>query len=190
MPHQRNIFPQRYRPPTGSVHQQRNVEGAHEQAWPGTLMVFGIFVLLFSFWWAGIRTLEPMAIVGRWLALFCFVGNLLPYKRFGLGLGMERLEWFLFNLLAVGPFVFSAMLWLNLFVHGPEQLRIVQYNGDVRELHTYWSETGAMPPIYQDVIDPEKPRALQYGERLLGTATGLFGYEVVSTWKRHDGWSD
>jgi hypothetical protein len=25
---------------------------------------------------------------------------------------------------------------------------------------------------------------------LLGTAKGMFGYEVVSTWERPDGWSD
>jgi hypothetical protein len=34
---------------------------------------------------------------------------------------MERLEWFLFNLLAVGPFVLSFLLWLNLLVHGEER---------------------------------------------------------------------
>ncbi|HQW07303.1 MAG: hypothetical protein IPH05_18325 [Flavobacteriales bacterium] len=191
MPLQRNTLLQRVRRGPGGVHQHRAVEGAaKEQTWPSTWMVFGLFVLMFSFWWVGIRTLQEFAVLARWLALFCFVGNLLPYKRIGLGLGMERLEWFLFNLLAVGPFLFSGLLWLNMLVHGPERLRILRYDGTVRELRNYWSERGQLPPSFEEVPDPDRVRGLQYGERLLGTAKGMFGYEVVSTWERPDGWSD
>ena len=119
---QRNILPSRKRDAGSGVHQQRNVKGkVREQYWPGTLMGFGIFVALGSMFTVATWTLiEPMLLLRIFLVL-CFAGNLLPYLRSGLWLGMERLEWFLFNLLAVGPLGTSTLLWLNFLVHGPER---------------------------------------------------------------------
>ncbi|MBK6832098.1 MAG: hypothetical protein IPG92_15810 [Flavobacteriales bacterium] len=102
------------------VHQQHNVKGkVREQYWPGTLMGLGIFVALGSLFTVATWTLlDPMMLLRVFLVL-CFAGNLLPYLRSGLWLGMARLEWFLFNLLAVGPIGTSALLWLNFLAHGP-----------------------------------------------------------------------
>lgn len=90
-----------------------------ERYWPSTLMGLGVFVALLS----GLTVLpwtliDPMLIV-RFFVGLCFLGNLLPYAHSGLRLGMERLEWFLFNLLAIGPLGTSALLWLNFIGHGP-----------------------------------------------------------------------
>jgi len=110
----------RYRRPPGDTHQQPKVKGmAREQYWPSTLMGLGIFVGLFSFFTVVHWTLIAPDLLFRIFLVLCFAGNLLPYMRSGLWLGMERLEWFLFNLLAVGPLGTSLLLWLNFLGHGP-----------------------------------------------------------------------
>ena len=151
-------------------------------------MVLGIFVLLASFWWAGSRTLTSYMELARWFALFAFVGNLLPYERVGLALGMERLEWFLFNLLAVGPFVLSFLLWLNLLVHGEERTSITAYAGDIMELRNYWMANDELPP--NDPVNTavkqvlEQPPMGSIGGHYMGTAKGVIGYEVITTYER------
>ncbi len=189
MPHQRNTTPQRYRPHSSTQHQQRVVEGGvRDQTWPGTLMVLGIFVVVISFWWVGSKTFITYSALGRWFALFAFAGNLLSYKA-GLRLGMERLEWFLFNLLAVGPLLFSLALWVNLEVHGPEKQYIVHMNGVAYDVRRFWLETGQLPPNApidsKDIGTANDPlRKAPIGAHLLGTAHGLLGYEVISTWEK------
>lgn len=190
MPHQRNTTPQRYRPPASIRHQQRVVEGGvREQTWPGTLMVLGIFVGVISFWWVGSKTFITYTGLGRWFALFAFAGNLLSYSRAGLRLGMERLEWFLFNLLAVGPFLFSLALWVNLEIHGPERRYIIHMNGVAYDVRRYWLATGELPP--NTPVDPsvrgtadDPLEKAPIGAHLLGTARGVLGYEVISTWEK------
>lgn len=191
MLHQRNIMPQRYRAPGGARHQQRNVEGVGEQTWPSTFMALGIFVLIITFWWVGARTFVSYSLLARWFAFFAFVGNLLPYNKVGLRYGMERLEWFLFNLLAVGPLVFSVLLWMNLLVHGPERLVVFPWSANIVALHTYVMDHDGIP-LHTEVgtSKEEAMHALRNGQRLLGTATGLFGYEVVVTWEKVDGIAD
>jgi len=186
---QRNSAPQRTPRVGERGHQQRTVEARpRDQSWPGTLMVLGIFVLLASFWWAGTRTLISYMELARWFALFAFVGNLLPYKRVGLALGMERLEWFLFNLLAVGPFVLSALLWLNLLVHSEERTAITAYGGDIMELRNYWMANDELPPheavttTLEQVLD--QPPMGTIGGHYMGTAKGVLGYEVITTYER------
>lgn len=188
MAHQSNDLPQRYRPPDGRRHQQGTVEArVREQSWPGTLMALGIFVLITSFWAAAGRTLVSYVVLARWFALFAFAGNLLPYSRVGLRSGMERLEWFLFNLLAVGPFVFSLLLWLNLLVHGPERFSITGYNGDIIQVRSYWMVHGRLPPGEPfssntgSIADHPGP----VGGHFIGTATGLLGYEVITTYTQY-----
>ncbi len=89
-----------------------------EQYWPGTLMGAGVFVALGSLFTVATWTLVDPYLLLRAFVVLCFAGNLLPYLRSGLWLGMERLEWFLFNLLAVGPLLTSALLWANFLLHG------------------------------------------------------------------------
>lgn len=169
MPHQRNTTPQRFRPHSSAQHQQRVVEGGvRDQTWPGTLMVLGIFVVVISFWWVGSKTFITYSALGRWFALFAFAGNLLSYKA-GLRLGMERLEWFLFNLLAVGPLLFSLALWVNLEVHGPEKQYIVHMNGvALTYVVSGWKRASSHPTRRstarisgQRTIHCEKPRSVR-----------------------------
>ena len=190
---QKNASPQRYvgRPP--GEHQQRGVDArARDQSWPGTWMVIGIFVLIVSFWWVGTRTLISYTALGRWFALFAFAGNLLPYAWVGLRLGMERLEWFLFNLLAVGPTIFSLLLWLNLLVHGPERFAVAHYPGTLEDLRRFWMTTGTLPPMtpvpeeLSGLVD-ELLKDGPIGEHLIGTAKGVLGYEVIVTYERFGG---
>jgi hypothetical protein len=162
--------------------------GVRDQTWPGTVMVLGIFVVLVSFWWVGTKTFITYMALGRWFALFAFAGNLLPYGKVGLRFGMERLEWFLFNLLAIGPFLFSLALWLNLCVHGPERWYIVQADGVVHDVRRYWLETGELPPNTPlgtggDRSPQDLAGSAPIGARLLGVADGVLGYEVVTTWE-------
>lgn len=179
---------ERYRRPVRAGHQQRTVEGrVREQYWPGTLMALGIFALL-----ATVVFLTPFIFIGigtlfRWLLLFAFVGNLLPYAWSGLRWGMERLEWFLFNLLAVGPFLFSLAIVLNFTVHGPEELFLVGGLGD-RSVTRYWAENGGLPPHLPLPQDPKELEALvntegELGDFVLGMADGCLGYAVVTTWR-------
>jgi len=157
--------------------------GVKEQTWPGTLMVLGIFTLLLSFWWVGEETLISYTALGRWFALFAFAGNLLSYKAAGLRLGMERLEWFLFNLLAVGPLLFSVALWVNMLVHGPEQLQIVQVGHYGLNVKRYWLDHGVLPsgvPM-EDASDVTTLEGQK--NNLLGTAKGCLGYVVITRWE-------
>jgi hypothetical protein len=185
-------MPQHYRAPRPAQHQQPGVEGmAREQTWPGTWMVFGIFVLIISFWWVGSKTFITYTALGRWFALFAFLGNLLPYKQVGLRFGMERLEWFLFNLLAVGPFLFSLALWLNLGLHGPERLYLIHEYSPYLDVRRHWLEHDTLPPNTflgapaDDAATEELLRTHQ-GQHILGVSPGCLGYEVISRWEQNE----
>jgi hypothetical protein len=179
---QRNGIPQRLRAAPRTGHQRSAVEGrVKEQYWPGTLMGLGIFFALGSLFTVAVWTLIEPRLLLRIFLVLCLAGNLVPYMGSGLRLGMERLEWFLFNLLAVGPILTSLLLWANFLVHGPSRTsehrvaRVEQINGIL---------------FYQfqdDHLDGFKfARALhrdQYpivGDRVRITeADGLFGMPVV-----------
>lgn len=90
-----------------------------EQKWPGTVMALSIFIALFTLLWLGNRTLVDLLVLLRALAVCCVAGNVLPYAWSGLRLGMEKLEWFFFNLLSIGPLTVCLLLMVNHYVHGP-----------------------------------------------------------------------
>lgn len=92
-----------------------------DRKWPGTWMAFGIFFGLFTMVLVGLRTVVDVWLLVRGLALFCVVGALLPYAHSGLRMGMARLEWSFFNLFAIGPILMGVLLWVNLYIHGPEE---------------------------------------------------------------------
>ena len=182
MSDQRNTLATRDTGTHRAVHQQRTVKGSvRSNMWPGTLMGLGIFIALGSlFTVAAWTVIDPMLLLRAFL-LLCFAGNLLPYLRSGLWLGMERLEWFLFNLLAVGPIGTSALLWLNFLVHGPEVttehvvLRaqvdpsVVTYHFQDGHLDAYWTARST----YRDWF-PIIGNAVRITE-----AEGLLGIPVV-----------
>lgn len=155
-----------------------------DQHWPGTLMAFGVIVFLVTLWAAIYLVYMGYLELLQWFALFAFAGNLLPYMKSGLSLGMERFEWFMFNLLAVGPFLWGAVLVANLAVHAPERVFVMPERGldPVR----YWREHDALPPMKEITVEEALSGAYGYGgitgsQRLTGVAEGCLGWEV-RTW--------
>lgn len=151
-----------------------------EQFWPGTLMALGVFVWLVSFWFIATRTFIQFSELLRWFALFAFAGNLVPYKIIAARLKMERLEWFLFNLLAIGPFLFAIALCCNFFFHGKEIKYLVPqaYGMDVVR---YWRENDALP-VMIPVEFEEQIQIAGPGDQLLVIAKGSLGYDVMLEW--------
>jgi hypothetical protein len=167
------------------VRQQQAVDSGPQ--WPVTAMVLGIFLFIVVFWTLGQFTLIGFTELFRWFALFAFGGNLLPQRWYGKRLVMDRLEWFWFNLLAVGPALFALGLSLNFFIHGPEQKMLVQL-GHGFNLHDYWLHNRELPPHLpwpgDFGVDPEKDRlalsSARHGDKVYGLAKGLFGYLVIT----------
>lgn len=182
MPLQNNTSPQRYRPGAGGEHQQRNVEaGVRDQSWPGTLMVVGVFSTIGSLFTVVTWTLMDPTVLLRVLLLLCFAGNLLPYLRSGLWLGMERLEWFLFNLLAVGPILTGLFLWLNFLLHGPEAtadhiVRGVEQAGSF--VHYEFKDDHLQAFPFARAVYRDQYPIIGNGMRIT-EAEGLFGVPVV-----------
>ena len=175
----------RLRPPRAAARQQRTVEG--DPQWPTTLMALGILVFVVLFWTIGQRTFISFNELFRWFALFAFAGNLLPQRWYAKRFAMDRLEWFWFNLLAVGPLLCCSCLALNFLVHGPEEKMLVP-EGRAFNLHAYWREQGALPPHLPWPsafdTDPEQARhalaTATANDKVYGLAEGLFGYLVIT----------
>ncbi|MBS1583816.1 MAG: hypothetical protein JST66_16575 [Bacteroidetes bacterium] len=167
--------------------QQMPVDGRRpprvkDQRWPGTVMAFGLFISLFTLLWLGRRTFIDALTLLRWMAVLCMVGTLLPYGWSGLRLGMEKLEWFLFNVLAIGPLGLSALLAINHYVHGPVQWREASLGNDI------------IVPVEQDgaVVEHRIPGqgffyfpeeeldAATSGRYRVGVAKGCLGYWSIT----------
>jgi len=177
---QRNNMLSRASRSVPSTHQHTNVHGVREQTWPGTAMGIGLFIGMFSLFTVAPWTLIDVPLLFR-VALFAFAGNLLPYSRVGLRSGMERLEWFLFNLLAVGPIGTSVLLWANFFVHGTpivttHDVGIVDTNGTLITYNFKDNYLEGFPfarSTYKDHVGPVG-RKIEITE-----AQRLFAYPVV-----------
>ncbi|MBS1943131.1 MAG: hypothetical protein JST38_19885 [Bacteroidetes bacterium] len=173
-----------FRPRQGA-RQQPGVEAGAE--WPTTAMALGILVLIVCFWSLGQRTLITYSALFRWLALFAVAGNLLPRKWYAKRFAMDHLEWFWFNLLAVGPAIFCCCLLLNFLVHGPEERMLVQAGRNF-DLHAYWLREQSFPehlPWPGDWgKDPDRDRlALSTAgpdDKVYALAQGCFGYVVIT----------
>lgn len=144
-------------------------------------MAIGVFVALVSSLTVVPWTLITPSTMLRSFIGLCFLGNLLPYARSGLRMGMERLEWFLFNLLAVGPLLTALLLWVNFIFHGPVSAtrHAVSDVADHGTYLTYAFEDGFLDAFwmarsnYRDWPD-------SHGHILeVSTARGLLGIEVV-----------
>ena len=168
--------------------QQRGVRKAREQNWPGTLMAFGLLTFIATFWTGQLVTLITFSAMFRWLALFSFAGNLLPYMRSGLALGMERFEWFMFNLLAVGPFLFSTLLWVNFLFHGEPVTYVMRGDPSRQEFLAHWRATGELLPnrdlatMAGQLTSEERLKGYVMGP-VLRLAPGALGYAVIDAWE-------
>ncbi|MBX2978134.1 MAG: hypothetical protein KF905_02475 [Flavobacteriales bacterium] len=172
----------RYRQRSDNVHQQSEVKGiAREQSWPSTLMAVGVFSAIF-----GLVTVVPWTLIDaqwllRGLLLLCFAGNLVPYLRSGLVLGMERLEWFLFNLLAVGPLGMGLLLWANFVFHGTVTVtEHAVYSTAVRGGFLYYELADGFLAEHPFALAVPWSQATEMGNHLrITTADGLFGVPVL-----------
>ena len=154
---------------------------AKEQKWPGTTMVAGILILVASFWTVGELTLIAYGTLFRWFAFLAFAGNLVPYDASGLRLGMERLEWFLFNLLAVGPILLSAALWINFSFHGLEQWYDLSVADRKLSVKRHWIDTGELPGRPRDPSSgPRAGKNTDHDPLAYAISVGCFGYPVVT----------
>ena len=82
-------------------------------------MAVGLFVSLFTILWLGRRTFIDALTLLRILGLCCVAGAVVPFTWSGSRVGMERLEWFLLNVVGLGPLCLSLLLAINHYVHGP-----------------------------------------------------------------------
>ena len=179
----------RLRPQSAGSRQQRAVDpGTPEPQWPSTLMALSILLFIVIFWTIGQRTFILFTELFRWLALFAFAGNLLPKQWVEKRFEMDRLDWFWFNLLAIGPLLLACCLVLNFFVHGPEQKILVHARRGF-DLHEYWRNHDAFPahdpwPSHFGA-DPEKDREAlsktSADDLVFGIARGSFGYLVITS---------
>jgi hypothetical protein len=179
------------KPPGMGARQQRPVDaGPPEPQWPSTLMALSVLILIVVFWTIGQRTLITFTELFRWLALFAFAGNFLPRRWVEKRFEMARLEWFWFNLLAVGPLLLTCCLILNFLVHGPEQKILVNARRGF-DLHEYWRINDAFPPHLpwpadfgaDPARDHEVLSTAGAGELVFGIARGSFGYQVITSQK-------
>ena len=153
-----------------------------DQRWPGNVMALGLFVSLFTLLWLGRRTFIDLPIALRWMAGLCTVGTLLPYGWSGLRLGMEKLEWLLFNVVAVGPLGLSAMLAINHYVHGPVRWSEAYLGSDI----TVTTEKDGftiehhVPGRNFFYFSEEELDTSESGRYRVGVAEGCFGYWSIT----------
>ena len=152
-------------------------DGVKEQNWPGTVMALGLFISLFTVIWMWGRTFINGDHLLRWLALFCAIGTLVPYAHSGLRMGMERMEWFLFNLVGVGPLMLSAFITINHWVHGPVRFSDHQIKyaadvmiGDGMDQHAATLQWGTFA-FSDEELDANASHLYR-----VGVARGCFGY--------------
>ena len=199
---QRNGEDGRRRLPAQVLRQQRRVEDFTARRatkptypWTTTLMVFGLFLALYSFfsvsWWT---LVQPVTLL-RVLFVLCFTGPAIGLIQPRVRMGMEHLEWLFFNMLAVGPWTLCLFLWINYAFHGPVSFSDHPI-GHVRNTTTRHNRTGetvtrSSATVHFELADgylAEYPWALStwrefvhgYSDSLrVGVAEGCFGVEVV-----------
>ena len=142
-------------------------------------MLIGLFGAIFTFFLVAQRTLVPYRELLRWFALLAFAGNLLPKRCYAAAMGMDRVEWFWFNLLAPGPMLLCGALWLNFLLRGPET-RVVVPGAAREDIHLYWQMHGELPvhrPWEEVVVaGPD--------DLVIGLADGALGWTVITSQAR------
>lgn len=144
-------------------------------------MGVGVFTAIVSLFTVVRWTLIEPELLFRLLLVLCFAGNLFPYMLSGLWLGMERLEWFLFNLLAVGPLLMCLLLWLNFGVHGPVEHtdHVVAHTEVGGTVLVYTFQDGHLDAFPRARSVYRDPGAAIGSTLTFSQATGLFGVPVV-----------
>lgn len=152
-------------------------------------MILGLFSMLVAFWWVASAVLVTYWVVGRLFCAFAFAGDLLYGKWTRRVFGMSKPFWFMFNLLAIGPFLFCVFFAMNaVFAKDP---RCYVVPGEMRRgLKAQWIERGELPawvletPGTRVVVgNPRDTAGLDI--RVLRVSNGLFGFDVMG-WEEPD----
>ena len=182
---QRNV--ERMRPRTWrqlAGQQGRVDEDDDDRQWPSWLMILGLFTMLVAFWWTSAVVLVTYWTVGRLFCALAFGGNLLYGPWVQRLLGMGRGYWFMFNLLFIGPVLFTLFFGLNGLVTHDTRPYILRGLADPR-LKAYWIEHGTLPPYALaepgDTVVVTDRFPIENGHiRVLRLSRGLFGFEVMA----------
>lgn len=153
-------------------------------------MIIGLFGSLASLASVGSWTMASRTFLSQALALFCVLGLLLfplrVYQRF---LGINAFETFLFNVMGVGPLIFSTLLWVNLLFHDPaeEEVHQIKERGfigqmlnPVFEFELEGNAFEEFPAYRRFQVKPEELERLKKAEKVrYRTAKGALGYRVM-----------
>lgn len=152
-------------------------------------MVLGLFSMLVAFWWVAEVVLVTYWTVARLFCGFAFAGNLLYGQWTRRVFGMSKPFWFMFNLLAVGPFLFCMFFALNGALTKDPQRYVVP--GEMRRgLKAHWIEYGELPayiletPGTRVVVGTPRDTA-GMDIQVLRVSRGLFGFDVMG-WQEPD----
>ncbi len=158
--------------------------------WTRTVMLVGFFGCMLSLPSVGSWTMLGWGFLARGLTLFCILGLVLfPWRLYQRFIGINAFETFLFNVMGVGPLLFSLLLWVNFLFHGPpreETLNIEErtFVGQMlNPVYRYELEGGAYedkPEYRRFAFEPEKEKLLANAQRVeYRTAEGFFGVRVM-----------
>jgi hypothetical protein len=155
--------------------------GIKELRWPGTLMALGIILTMFDLVTVARWTLLQPTTLLRIQAGLCFAVAVVPYRRLAWKVGMERLEWFLFNLLGLGPLLMALLLWTNFLFTGPgtttvhrvAEMECGRHFCTLRFVGDKWADYPQARTVPR-----ESQRTIGHSARIT-EAVGLFGIPVV-----------
>ena len=168
--------------------QQRRVDDDDARQWPIWLMLIGLFAMIVAFWWVASAVLVTYWVVVRLFCAFAFAGNLVFGRWVERVFGMSRSYWFMFNLLAIGPFLFCVLFTVNALFTSDERAFIVREPISGLGLKNYWVEHGTLPAIATadpgDAVAMEPPAAGNDRQfSVLRLSKGALGLVVL-------GWSE
>lgn len=83
--------------------------------WSYTVMIIGWFVGIVTIYTIGLQTLLNVYDFTRFIAFFCLIGLVIPFRFYRKWFKIDQLEIVLFNVMGVGPLVFSTLLLVNYF---------------------------------------------------------------------------
>lgn len=179
-----------YRPSPFRIRGSEQDPGERAWHWTRTVMLVGFFACMASLPTVGSWTMLGWGTLARALTFFCVIGLLLfPWRFYQRFLGIDPLETFLFNVMGMGPFLFSLLLWSNFIFHGPaeEEVHRIEEREFVGQM---------LNPVYRyrlrDSAYQQKPEYRRFsvkpsnGQRLeqarwvrYRKAKGLFGIPVM-----------
>ena len=147
-------------------------------------MLIGLFSMIVAFWWVASAVLVSYWVVGRLFCGLAFAGNLVYGEKVRGLFSMSRSYWFMFNLLAIGPFLFCAFFGMNALFSSDPRTFIVREPLSGLGIKQHWVEHGLLPPIViaapgstivlTGTMDPGKREF-----SVLRLSKGLLGFDVM-----------